>query len=429
MANNQANLLAEFERIIDCILDGNPVILADEEMIRNECGDTFSDKLKQLIRYAEEMRIFACNLSNGDIDCETPGRDNKMAGTLKQLHMQLRNLAYSLGQLSKGKVVNKLFFHGALFDQFNRLVDYIVQINCQMKPEEENNNLCSSWSAYQSLAALNELKTMVFQMTLDGTLFFANKPALRYCGGKQRFVVKDTFFLNDPLLKYIMNTKCELNQVIEATIHDEKNHKWYSVTSEQSSFVGGLLGYTHTVDDITKRKLHELNLQRELEIDALTGARSRKAGLQALVNSVKQAQIRTPICTAFIDIDGLKQVNDTFGHTEGDYLIQTVAQALLVSVRASDVVSRYGGDEFLLVFNHCSLTDAYKVIERTRDILTKTSLTDNKPFLLDFSAGVASINDLLPVTHGAIDQIIKYMDDLMYREKQNKKISREQPAK
>lgn len=290
-----------------------------------------------------------------------------------------------------------------------------------MKTAGDNGIPVSSWNAYQYLGALNELKTMVFQITLDGTLFFANKPALRYADGKQRFTVKATFFLNDPLLKYIMNTHCELNQVIEATIHDEKNHKWYSVTSEQSSFVGGLLGYTHTVDDITKRKLHELNLKKELEIDTLTGARSRKASLQALTDAVRQAQSGTPVCTAFIDIDGLKQVNDTFGHPEGDYLIHTVAQALLISVRASDVVSRYGGDEFLLVFQQCSPADAQKVIKRAREILMKTNITDKKPFQIDFSAGVVSVNDLLPVTHGAMDQIIKRMDDLMYREKQVKR--------
>lgn len=96
MADNQAQLLTEFEKIMDCFLNGKPILPVNEELIRLECGDAFSDKLLLLIHHAEEIRIFTCHLSHGDIDCETPKRENKMAGPLKQLHMQLCNLAFSL---------------------------------------------------------------------------------------------------------------------------------------------------------------------------------------------------------------------------------------------------------------------------------------------------------------------------------------------
>jgi diguanylate cyclase len=91
--------------------------------------------------------------------------------------------------------------------------------------------------------------------------------------------------------------------------------------------------------------------QRYLAVhDALTGLANRDAFNEALQRATRRATVASPgFALIFIDLDNFKRVNDTFGHTGGDALLQTVAQRLRMHVRSSDVVGRLGGDEFAVL--------------------------------------------------------------------------------
>jgi diguanylate cyclase (GGDEF)-like protein len=101
-------------------------------------------------------------------------------------------------------------------------------------------------------------------------------------------------------------------------------------------------------DDLTglpnRRRWHE-ELDREL-------ARSRRANLQ--------------LCVAMVDVDGFKEYNDTFGHVAGDQLLVATAHAWSDAVRTTDMLARYGGDEFSLILPDCPLDEATVVVERMR---------------------------------------------------------------
>lgn len=418
-------LLVEMDKLLDYLVSGEPAAAYDKAALQEICGDTYLEKVERLIHDLEDVGRFALELSRGNMECELPNRDNRFAWPLKQLHMQLRSITYSLEQLSKGKIVAKLTYDGPLFAQFNNLVDHIAQ---KEGGETLPKGQTSSWYHHQSMAALNEMKTMFFQITLDGSVFFANKLALRYVGGRRRLLEKDPFIQDDPLLQYLIAFNCKPHESVEKVVHHERQKKWYTVNSEHSSFIGGLLGFTHTVDDITAQKEHEAALQQQLEEDDLTGARSRDTGLIALADAIKKAQSGTPACSAFVDIDGLKYVNDRFGHTEGDYLIRCISQVLLESVRKTDVVSRYGGDEFLIVFQNCSLEYAQKAIARARSKLASAGKAEPKPFSLGFSAGTVSLNDMLADCGNDTKAIIAQMDEQMYEEKKSKGTTRTQLA-
>lgn len=103
------------------------------------------------------------------------------------------------------------------------------------------------------------------------------------------------------------------------------------------------------------RGLHRLalaqdDLERVATSDPLTGIASRY-GLELAYPLIRAQAARTAsdIFVIFIDVDGLKQVNDNFGHDEGDRLIRTVGRALVTACRASDLVARWGGDEFVVL--------------------------------------------------------------------------------
>lgn len=87
--------------------------------------------------------------------------------------------------------------------------------------------------------------------------------------------------------------------------------------------------------------------------DELTGARMRKFGLESICLEIERAgRTGSGLALAFIDVDGLKEVNDTEGHAHGDRLLCLVAEALRANVRSYDVIVRYGGDEFLCAMPH-----------------------------------------------------------------------------
>ena len=107
----------------------------------------------------------------------------------------------------------------------------------------------------------------------------------------------------------------------------------------------------------------ELTLKDEASRDFMTGLLNRR-GLQAAMDSLRKEDL--PVAVCLFDLDDLKKVNDTFGHEEGDRLIQSFADLLRRKTRAKDILCRYGGDEFLVVLKH--LNDGQVAEKKATDI-------------------------------------------------------------
>jgi diguanylate cyclase (GGDEF)-like protein len=100
-------------------------------------------------------------------------------------------------------------------------------------------------------------------------------------------------------------------------------------------------------------------------MDPLTGVYNRGAGERRLEEEITRSQRHgTPLIVLMFDIDGLKGVNDTFGHAAGDQLIKFFAELLKKAIRGSDVALRLGGDEFLVVLPECKLNQVHLVLGR-----------------------------------------------------------------
>jgi diguanylate cyclase (GGDEF)-like protein len=101
--------------------------------------------------------------------------------------------------------------------------------------------------------------------------------------------------------------------------------------------------------------------------DFLTGLRNRRYFHLKLGKAEARAtRRRTSLCIAMIDVDDFKAVNDTYGHTVGDKIISDLAAILKKNTRSTDIVARWGGDEFAIIFSETSLEGAYEVMERIR---------------------------------------------------------------
>ena len=129
----------------------------------------------------------------------------------------------------------------------------------------------------------------------------------------------------------------------------------------------------------------ELELLRDkVAFDELTGVMRRAAGLATLEREVARARRLGAVLTvAFVDVDGLKSINDSQGHAAGDALLKAAASSLGQRLRAEDVVFRYGGDEFVCVLPGASPADARRILEDARRAGASTGLT--------FSFGLAAL--------------------------------------
>ena len=104
--------------------------------------------------------------------------------------------------------------------------------------------------------------------------------------------------------------------------------------------------------------------------DELTGALTRKFGLESVSREIERSQRTADSLTlAFIDVDGLKEVNDTSGHQTGDDLLRLVVETMRTNLRPYDVVVRYGGDEFLCAFPHLTRAVARVRMDRIASVL------------------------------------------------------------
>lgn len=123
-----------------------------------------------------------------------------------------------------------------------------------------------------------------------------------------------------------------------------------------------LLGVTR---DISERKAFESELTRLAVTDQVTGVWNRHHGRELLLRETVQAA-RQPLAVLMVDIDNFKQINDTYGHQTGDTVLIEMARRLVSSVRGTDVVARWGGEEFVVMLRDCSGADAAAIAESIR---------------------------------------------------------------
>jgi diguanylate cyclase (GGDEF)-like protein len=128
-----------------------------------------------------------------------------------------------------------------------------------------------------------------------------------------------------------------------------------------------------------------------------------------------------PFVILMFDMDDFKKVNDTLGHSAGDKLLVRVAQAAAAQVRASDVVARYGGDEFIVLLPHASAGQALPVAERIRASVAAIRMDalrdDQESFSITLSIGIAEVRRA-PVDKN-VERVIQRADEAMYTAKQS----------
>ena len=154
--------------------------------------------------------------------------------------------------------------------------------------------------------------------------------------------------------------------------------------------------------------LTELKLEKSLVTDPLTQVFNRqKLETMTEANVIEGAIM--PVTVVMLDIDLFKSVNDTYGHYTGDQVLRYLGKKLTEHVRKSDYVIRYGGEEFLILMNGCSVGEAYTRMENIRADIQNA---DDRPAPFTVSAGVASYE-------GDFKAAVTHADEALYLSKNN----------
>ena len=181
--------------------------------------------------------------------------------------------------------------------------------------------------------------------------------------------------------------------------------------SSSSSFI--LEG---TLIDITDRKLAEEQVAYQAYHDALTSLPNRALFRDRLNQALTHAQRHNVgLAVLFLDLDHFKLINDTLGHSIGDWLLKEVALRLRTSVRDGDTVARLGGDEFTILLSEVSRSeDAAHVAQKILDTISAPLRWDNHDIYITTSIGIS----LSPSDGEDSETLIKSADNAMYRAKE-----------
>ncbi len=151
------------------------------------------------------------------------------------------------------------------------------------------------------------------------------------------------------------------------------------------------------------------------EYDVMTGVYNRRAGFERLSRIYEKSNNKSCLISiCFIDINGLKDVNDALGHDAGDELIRSVVAGIKKNVRENDFIARMGGDEFLIIFNGLDENKSEEVWKRILKEYDDINKAESRKYLISVSHGIVSFQ----CNSGQyIDTIINQADQKMYIEK------------
>ncbi len=275
----------------------------------------------------------------------------------------------------------------------------------------------------EALRKSEEKYRLIFEHSPLGIFHFDHKGIITDC--------------NDNFVKIIGSSRQKIVGLNLHTLPDEKFKKafnvvlngelanyegvYHSVTAVKVTPVRALfapllsldkqvLGGVGIVEDITERKSYEIKLEYLSLHDKLTGIYNRAFFEEELNRLQKNGAY--PITVISCDLDGLKIINDTMGHSQGDKLLQSCAQVLRKALREEDILARIGGDEFAIILPHTTqLTGEEIAKEVGRNVEEYNKRAKELP--LSISVGVATAVD----SSKSIGEVVKEADEKMYHEK------------
>jgi len=191
---------------------------------------------------------------------------------------------------------------------------------------------------------------------------------------------------------------------------------WYATRAGPLTLTDGTIGTVVTCDDVTQRRLLEEELRTAALVDPLTGLDNRRA-LSAALDDAQRSRARAggDVGILFLDLDGFKTVNDTFGHEAGDRVLVETGSRLVAATRSVDRVCRVGGDEFAVLCAPVDGTEGMQeLVARIRSLPPVPVLVEGEPLAVRGSIGAVLVEP-----EDRLDDALRRADVAMYDHKRS----------
>ncbi len=221
------------------------------------------------------------------------------------------------------------------------------------------------------------------------------------------------YLRDDEDFRLINNTHQEMHDIarvlaLKSKLGDTITKEDYDVLSEKEQELNELLLEL-------KDKLHESMSKR----DFLTGVPTREPFFQTLTKEHARALRKGERCViALIDLDNLKDVNDTYGHLSGDKVLKDVSRCLVRNLRNYDSICRYGGDEFLVCIPETTPVAAREIITRLQMGLSSLPIKVDEEVVVSITVSIGAV---VMATEDSINEIIARADEALYNAKRKGK--------
>jgi len=283
--------------------------------------------------------------------------------------------------------------------------------------------LYKSEEDYRNLVEISPQAILVSQ---NDKIVYCNSAAIKLASAHNSSDLKGkpiTNFVNPSSLE---NIRTQTNVVLNGEEPEYLEQKFTRLDGKEVDVEANIISIKHhgkqaimsIIKDITERKIAEKEIKYIAYHDTLTGLPNRyllNTNLSDLIaNPYKGNQT---VAVLFIDLDRFKIVNDTLGHNYGDILLQQVSERLRECVREGDIVSRYGGDEFVIIINTFNYINDNSIAQRILDEFCKPFNVNNHEIFISPSIGIS----LYPKDGNNVDTLIKNADAAMYLAKEKGK--------
>lgn len=391
----------------------------------------------RLMTYLVEIADFVRPLARGDLGAALPSPDNLMATPLVEMHRRLSRLTAQTQAIAHGDYSQRSDFMGEFSEAFNSMVELLEARELNLKAEIERRHQAEA-DLHRERDLLVAGPVVTFRWDVDdaGTVQYVSPNIAEYGYTTEEFMSGRRTYdsIIDPAdYEWVVtdgNDKARTgldawNQEYRV-VDGAGDTRWIrDYTHAVRGPDGEVTAYEGYIIDITMQKQSEAALRRrEAELrmlslaDDLTGLYNRR-GLFALGEHAMRSAHRRGLGLGviYLDVDGLKRINDRFGHHQGDQALRAVADILRECIRESDVLARTGGDEFVVLAED-GPADTVDLTRRLERRITTFNARGEEPFRLSVSIGTVQWDARERVT---LQELIERADQRMYDVKRSKR--------
>jgi diguanylate cyclase (GGDEF)-like protein/PAS domain S-box-containing protein len=296
-------------------------------------------------------------------------------------------------------------------------IDLTETMNIQRK-------MIESEDKYRKLVDL--LPDAIFLQT-KGKVVYTNSAGVKLLGCKSQLDILGRsiwkFIQTDKMKKFVMelsdkgSKEVDKKPIVERFVRFDGEIIWGEVNASPID-CDGEKGIQILFRDITEKKTYEAQLEHMAFHDPLTGLKNRRSLTEIIEHSIVEAKDHGgKMAIMYIDIDNFKEINDSFGHDFGDEVLKSFTSRLKDTVRLGDVLSRIGGDEFIILLKDIKhRKDIVEITNRMKIALQDPYNIDDVEITVTCSIGIS----IFPENGLSSKKLISYADQALYKAKKNK---------